>query len=309
MMLSAMIIVAMAGQAPSETARDTSGPRARPAAMLMDVNGKVQVKSADGGPRAVALGNLLYPGETLIVPDDVAATVAILGLGVQETIKPGSSATIGAKGCAPPEAVLASRAQKPAVARTMKNVRPAGADGRKAGVVTRNAAEKAPPAVTPIDGSNETSDRPAIAWPAVKEARTYRVKLLSGGGSEPWRAETTEPHLDFPPGRPALHRGYVFRWEVTDQDFRPVAAGEFTVATESELKQLDELKGLDESGDRADRLAAALAYRRPAAYAEAIVAFERLARDLPGEPMIHQALEELHRQAGRVATPTAPTGH
>ena len=47
------------------------------------------------------------------------------------------------------------------------------------------------------------------------------------------------------------------------------------MATESELTQLEELKGVTDSPDRADRLAAALAYRRLGASAEAIGAFDK----------------------------------
>jgi predicted Zn-dependent protease len=86
---------------------------------------------------------------------------------------------------------------------------------------------------------------------------------------------------------------------VTDQDYRQVAEGEFTLATESERRQLDELKALAASGDRADRLSAALAYRRLAAFAEAIAAYEGLAREVPDEPAFRQALADLYRIAGR----------
>jgi tetratricopeptide (TPR) repeat protein len=107
------------------------------------------------------------------------------------------------------------------------------------------------------------------------------------------------PKLDYPAGREPLKRGYLYRWEVTDQDSRPVTSGQFLVATESELKQLEELRQLAASGDRADLLAAALSYRRLGCYAEAIAAFERLAKLAPDLGVYREELAELYRQAGR----------
>jgi hypothetical protein len=298
MMLNSMLIVMLVGpaQAPER-------PRVRPAAMVLDLKGGVEIRPADGPPKAAALGDLLYPGESLAVPADGAATVAILGAGLQQALKPGSAATIGPKGCSPPEAVAATKAQKPAVARTMRNVRPATPEGRTAGVVSRHGAEAEPLAILPIDDSTVAADRPGLSWPAARGATSYRVKLRSGAGRELWKLETKGPHADFPADKPPLERGHVFRWEVTDQDFRPVAAGEFTVATDSERQQLEELKALTDSPDRADRLAVALAYRRLGAYAEAITAFERLAQESPAEPILGRALDELRRQAGRGKPP------
>ena len=116
-----------------------------------------------------------------------------------------------------------------------------------------------------------------------------------------WRAETKGPRVAFPEDKGPLQPGYVYRWEVTDQDFRKVAEGEFTAATPSERSQLDELKALAESGDRADRRAVARSYRRLAAYADAITAYEGLVRESPGNPDDRKALADLYRLAGRPA--------
>ncbi len=115
------------------------------------------------------------------------------------------------------------------------------------------------------------------------------------------KADIKEPRLAYPADKEPLQPGYVYRWEVTDQDFRQVASGEFTIATASELAQLDELKALAGSGDRADVHSAALAYRRLAAYDEAIAANERLGRESPDEPAYRIALADLYRIAGRAA--------
>ena len=83
----------------------TTSPGPRPAAMVLDVKGRVEVKPAEGKPERVVIGSLLYPGERLVVPVDGAATLAILCVGAQEQIQPGSEATVGPRGCSPPGAV------------------------------------------------------------------------------------------------------------------------------------------------------------------------------------------------------------
>jgi hypothetical protein len=180
----------------------------------------------------------------------------------------------------------------------MKGVRPAPGDGRKAAMSLRSIGDE-PLAITPIQGATVATDRPGFAWPTTKGSKGYRVKLLSGDGREFWQAEATGPKLDYPEGREALKRGYLYRWEVTDQDSRPVAAGQFLVATESELKQMEELRLLAAGDDRADLLAVALSYRWLGCYAEAIAAYERLAVLAPGEPLYWKELAELYRRAGR----------
>jgi hypothetical protein len=273
-------------------------PGAKPAAMVLDAVGAVEIEPPGGRARRVGIGDLLYPGERLAVPSDGAATLAILGAGVQEKIKPGSTATVGPEGCTPSEAVAERKRQRTAVASTMRGVRPVEAGGRKAGSDLRGGPEM-PPTVSPIVGATVASDRPCLAWRPARPAGSYRVKLLSSAGRELWRVDTKETHVLFPAGKEALRRGNVYRWVVTDLEFRRVAAAEFMVATPSELKELGELDELGESGDRADRLAAAMAYRRLWAYAEAITAYEQLAAEAPEEPEYRRALDELYRQAGR----------
>jgi hypothetical protein len=276
----------------------TDPPRPKPAAMVLDLKGRVELKAVGGEVRPTKVGDLLYAGERLVLPADGAATVAILGVGAQERLAGGSEATVGPRGCTPDSAVAERREQRPTVARTMKSVRAASGDGRKA-VATLRSGNDEPPAITPIQGATVAADRPGLAWPSAKGAKGYRVKLISGAGRELWRAESTEPKLSYPAGKEALSLGYVYRWEVTDLDLHPVATGQFMVATESERKQMEELKSLAAGEDRADLLAAALSYRRLGCYAEATAAFERLARLAPDAAVYREELAELYRQAGR----------
>jgi len=277
---------------------DAPKPKLRPAAMMLDLKGKVEIRPVEGKTKAAEIGDLLYPSERLAVPAGGSATVSILGAGARETIKPGTEAQVGPKGCTPPEVVASRKEQPKPVAATMKNLRPAPGDGRKAGVGFRSGPDQ-PPAITPIFAATVFADRPKLSWPTAPHATSYRVRLVSGGGREQWRAESKEPHLAYPADKPALQPGLVYRWEVTDQDFRKVAEGEFTAATASERSQLADLQVLSTAPDRADRLAAALSYHRLDAYAEAIAAYEALARESPAEPAYRRSLADLYRLAGR----------
>jgi hypothetical protein len=273
-------------------------PPPKPAAMVLDLKGRVELKPVRGEVRPAKVCDLLYPGERLVIPVDGAATVAILVVGAQERLAGGSEATVGPRGCTPASAVAERREQRPTVARTMKSVRAVSGDGRKAVAPLRSGNDE-PPAITPIQGATVSADRPGLAWPSAKGAKGYRVKLISGAGRELWRAESTAPKLTYPAYKEPLSLGYVYRWEVTDLDSHPVATGRFMVATESERKQMEELKSLAAGDDRADLLAAALSYRRLGCCAEATAAFERLVRLAPDEAVYREELAELYRQAGR----------
>jgi hypothetical protein len=291
-MLSTWIVISLC------LSPDDPKPKPRPAALVLDLKGKVEIRPIEGVPKATEIGDLVYPDERIVIPADGAATVAILGAGAKETLKPGTEATVGPKGCVPPEAVASRTEQRKALATTMKGIQPVPNDARKAGTSFR-AGPADPPAITPIFGATVSTDRPLLAWPAAEKARTYRVKLLaSGSGRELWRSEVKSPKVDFPPGKDALSRGHVFLWEVTDQDFRPVASGRFTVADDTDLKLIEELKSLADSSDRADQYSAVLAYRRLGAYAEAIGACERLAKQAPSVKAYRDVLAELNRHAG-----------
>jgi hypothetical protein len=276
--------------------------RGRPAAMVADCKGRVEIRTPDGATVRAQVGNLVYPGERVSVAEDASAVLAILGIGAREELRPGHSATVNSGGCIPADAVARRQEHPKPVADTLKGLRAVPDNPRKAGVSFRSRSDQPPP-IIPIFGATVAADRPALAWPAAKDATRYRVKLYSSAGRELWKAETRETRTAFPENREPLHRGYVFRWEVVDQDFRPVTRGEFSVATESELKQLELLKALAETGDRADRLAAALSYRRLGAYAEAIVVYENLAKQSSDEPVYRESLAELYWLSGRPKHP------
>jgi hypothetical protein len=275
--------------------------RSRPAAMVLDRTGSVQIRPAEGPPQEAKVGDLLYPGERLVIPADGSATLAILGVGAQERIKPGSEAIVGPQGCTPPQSVAKRKEQRPAVAGALKGLRPAPDNPRKAGLGFRGTEDlpESPPAVMPLYGAVVASDRPALAWKPTEGGQGYRVRLLSSAGRELWRAETKEPRLAYPEGKEALERGYVYQWVVTDAESRPIATSTFSVATTSQFKKLAELPALVAGEDRAELITAALTYMKLGDYAEALATYERLARLTPEEPAYQATLADLYVRAGR----------
>jgi hypothetical protein len=272
--------------------------------MVLDRTGRVEVRPADspGAAQPVRAGDLLYPGERIAVPAGGSAVLAVLGVGARERLKPGSEATVGPAGCAPPEAVLERAPQKPAVAASLKGVRPAAGDGRNAGVLFRGDDDlpDPPPPVTPLYGATVPTDRPSLAWRPFEGVARYRVRLLTASGRELWRAETDATRLPYPADKPGLRPGYVYDWEVADAaEARPLARSRLSVALESDRPKFDELKSLAAGDDRAGVLEAALGYARLHAWDEALSTYERLAKLAPDEPAFRRALADLYRRAGR----------
>jgi hypothetical protein len=282
----------------------TAQTTVRPAAFVLDAGGRVELRPSWGLPTAATIGTMVYPDERLVVGAGGALKVSILAAGVTESIRSGVEVTVGQLGCLPAGAVLKREHRPACVAEAFKNLRPASDDVRRAGVGLR-AGPDDPKAMTPVSGATVATERPGLAWPEARGATAYRVKLLSGARRLLWQAKTRSASVDFPKDQPPLQRGHVFRWEVTDQDLRPVAAGEFTVATESECEQMDELKTLAAGRDRSQRLEAAMAYRRLGAFQEEMAIYEGLVAEFPDEPAYLRPLAELRRLSGRPHEPDA----
>jgi hypothetical protein len=274
----------------------------RPVAMVLAVEGTVRVTPKGEKERKVAAEDLLYAGDTIAVRADGSASIAVLGLGLRQTLKGGGTATLGPKGCEASPAVE-SKGMPPAVARTMKGVRPAAGDSRKAGMPMRGAAPQPSAPIAPIDGATVDALRPELAWRGREGVTSYRVTLTDAAGQALWKAETTGPRLAPDDDRPELRRGEVYTWKVADPTGREVASGHFTVADAEESRQLAELKPLASSKDPADLLAAAMSYDRLHCSAEALACYEALVKLAPDDPSYRNALDRLRRLT---APPAAP---
>jgi hypothetical protein len=280
-------------------------PRAkapRPVAMVLAVKGAVQATPPNEKPRTLAVADLLYADDSIAVPADGSATIAVLGAGLRQTLKGGATVKLGPKGCKT-SPMVESRELPRAVASTMKGVRPAPGDARRAGVAARGVEPQRSPPLAPIYGATVDSLRPELAWRAQEGIKSYRVTLTSAAGEVLWRAETSQPKLPPSKDRPALARGGVYDWKVTDPDGRELTSGHFAVADEDEAKTFAELKPLASSKDPADLLAVALAYEGLGGFAEALACYEALDKLTPGVPAYRDALARLRK---RTALATAP---
>jgi hypothetical protein len=273
-----------------------------PVAMVLDVRGRVEVQPMEGASHRITIGELLYAGERLAVPADGSATLAFLGIGARERLRPAIEATVGPDGCAPSESVAERRAQRPAVASALKGVRPATDASRKAGVVFRGVAARlpeSPPAVSPMFGAMVASERPSLSWEPDAGAKGYRVRLLSSAGRELWEAESAVPSLAYPKDEEALQPSYLYSWEIADLEGNTLVRSRFAVARRSVARQMAALAEQADSDDPAELLEAALAYSQLEAFGDALAMYERLARRAPDEPVYQEALAELYRRAGR----------
>jgi formylglycine-generating enzyme required for sulfatase activity len=76
-----------------------------PAAMLLEVDGVVELRLRKGETKQAARNLLLYPGDRLNVATDANVRLVVLSDLHQEWLTPGREATVGRQGCRPAEAV------------------------------------------------------------------------------------------------------------------------------------------------------------------------------------------------------------
>jgi hypothetical protein len=186
--------------------------------------------------------------------------------------------------------------------------------GRAAGSVLRGGG--AVPAeverargVAPLFGAWVLTDHPTLTWPAVPQAKAYRVALLSGaeGRDEKvlWRATTDKTVLPYPEEEKVLPPGLKYRWRVAAQlDGNKEEAqveSKFFVATTREMDRLRRLRRLAESEDPADRLLAADAYDAAGVYDKALPLYRGLARQFPNAAGYQLALAAYCDRAGQKA--------
>src|SRR5262245_16301196 len=100
-------------------------PQAKPVALILHVEGEVEIRPVEGKAESASIRDLVFPGERLFVPTGGTAILVILGIGVQEHLRPGVEVTVGISGCTPPAAVILRKQRKSAISEQMKEVRPA----------------------------------------------------------------------------------------------------------------------------------------------------------------------------------------
>src|SRR5262249_20371016 len=76
-----------------------------PAAMLLEVDGAVELRPRKGAAKQAARNLLLFPGDRLSLAADAQVRLVVLSDLHQEWLAPGREATVGRQGCVPAEAV------------------------------------------------------------------------------------------------------------------------------------------------------------------------------------------------------------
>ncbi|MFM9961686.1 MAG: tetratricopeptide repeat protein [Planctomycetaceae bacterium] len=284
-------------------------PPAKPVALVHEVSGDVELRTAQGQTSKCQPKQLiyLYDGDELQVAREAQVTVGFLNDFHWEKLKPGRLKVTKAA-CEPSE--LVERLEPPEryrskiARRGLESVE--RGSGRGAGLILRGAPNvaDATPQVTPVLGETVTSDRPTLTWTEVPEAKSYQVKLFIGGsGRSVWSANSDKTRLAFPADQPALKRNRTYEWQVSvtqsDGTMMVIARSRFTVTSATVAEELDSVKPLTESTQPADLLVAIATYQTYNADGPATSACEKLAKLNPRDPDVQRLLAELYDRAGR----------
>jgi len=277
-------------------------------AMVLKIKGEVTLTRGEGKPVRVWSMDLLLPGDRLSVPEGGEVSLFVLDDGHKEVLAAGKTATLGAKGCSPAEAV--ARKEEPRLNKSnLKNLRDDIRGGRFGGVILRAPNGQPQPVLTPLPGANLLTDRPTLSWPAVGGVDYYAVQLFTGPDNKDlfrlWRIETKENRLPFPTDKPAL-APVLHRWSVTarlkngeDKELVTVRQATFSVATPREIKALEAASPLAAGDDPAELLLAAGLYESRLVLDESLKIFERLAKLQPGDARIQETLAGYYQLGGR----------
>lgn len=287
-------------------------PPVQPAsvAMVLRVKGEVTLARAGEKPAHVWSMDLVRPGDKLTVPKGAQVRLIVLDDGHTETLAGGKTATMTKTGCTPAEAVVRKEATKLGK-EALENLRDDVGSGRLGGVLCRGPklGEKLP-VLSPLPTATVLTARPTLTWPKVEDATSYVVVLSTGNDLKAqrrlFRLETKEPRLPFPPKRPAL-QPVLHRWSVVvklkggdEKEIVTREQGEFTVATEEQIKQLDAVKPLAASDDPTDKLLAASAYESLGVLDEAFRLYRQLAeKSLADDAQLHEIVARFYAAGGQ----------
>lgn len=226
----------------------TARAQAAPVALVVRVQGSVQVKHGSGNPAAAAVGDRLSVGDQ-VIPASGARAILITRTGAQQVVT--SDFTVP-KPPAGGNTDLFDRAVQTLAMAASSNARTAG--GRQ-GMIRPVPGE--PTIVAPRNGLTVSSNRPTFEWGAVKGAGKYTVQIRRLGGGRPVRYEVGKVHSwTLPAGDPGLIPGATYAWTVApdnsgraarEQRFKVIGPDEY----QSLAKTLDRVAkaGFDPAGD------------------------------------------------------------
>lgn len=279
----------------------------QPAARILSVSGKIAVTSGDKEHAAEIYGGL-FDGDKLSFAAKSAIVLAWPEANrVERWTATGDTevrATVGAKGLDAATGLKVVRFPRKLDASVFEGL-PSVSPG--AVTIMRGAFDPHKPRIEPIADSTIPSDRADFSWPAAADATRYEL-LLKRGADQVWKTDTDKTTASMPSSK-TLTRGESYDWKVTaiknDGTKVTVAKGTFSVATEEELAEAEELKRLASSlkEEEPDRLPVlvlmASRYENLNMFSEATRVYEQLAKLSPESAVHHAALFELYQRAGR----------
>jgi hypothetical protein len=200
-----------------------------PAAVLVKVQGDVQVRLGAAAPVAATVGARLGVGDQ-VLPGSGAEAVVVHRTGRTQVVR--EAVTIeGAE----------AGAQGDMFTRTVRVfAQAANSDarqtGNRQGMIRPLPGGPAP--IAPRNGLKVQDTRPTLTWFSAPGASGYRVQLREEG-SPPRRFEVGGDTVFTLPADAELTRGGTYHWTVAPLQGRPVMEQTFTVATPDELAQVE----------------------------------------------------------------------
>lgn len=276
-------------------------PGAAPVGIVLTVQGAASLERGNEKGRPVAAAELLYAADRLRTAQGAEARLVFFHDGHRERLKPGSRATVSAKGCTPAEAVEPLPSKKPSAA-NLESLRGLARSERAAVRVAYMRMLK-----SPLEGSRVLTLTPKFSWIPAARGASYQVELRTGDGKATlWRATTQGWILPYPEQQKPLEYGESYRWRVTVRlpagGAKEVVGGRFQVATEAEGEELALVQPLATSKDSRHLLFAAATYDAYGVFDEALDLFDRLAHTYPEEAHFQRALAAYYERAGDKAT-------
>lgn len=253
------------------------------AAVIVKVQGDVQVRVAGGDAAPAAVGTRLSVGDE-IIPGAGGQAVVVSQTGSTQTVS--EAVRIQAPSDAEDGDMFSRTVQVLAQAATTD----ARSQPNRQGMIRPIPGQ--PTQVAPRNNLTVMDPRPTLEWHEVKGARGYMIQIRREGGS-PMRFETgAETTWTLPESEEPLERGETYFWTVAPSGTgRPAREQAFTVAAEDTYQAVSdnleslEAAGLDPSGD--GLFLSAVIYREAGLYYEAADALEALKES--GAPMSAEA--------------------
>jgi hypothetical protein len=217
-----------------------------PAALVVRLQGDVQVRVGGAAAAPAAVGTLLSAGDE-VIPASGARAILITRTGAQQVVTQATTLSEPRGGGNPD---LFARAVSTLAQAASSDARSAG--GRQ-GMIRPIPGE--PVLISPRNGLTVTSSHPTFSWMAVEGAAGYTLQIRKTDGGRPMRFDVTGTEWALPESEAGLDAGAVYAWTVAPKGGRPTMEQQFRVIgpedNETLTTTLDEIRtmGLDPMGD------------------------------------------------------------